>query len=301
MTISQRKNSLDLLRIVAVFMVIVNHCTDYFLNQTSRQLLIYIIESVASLSNPIFLMITGYFLLDREYKDIREFYRKSFSKIFMDVFIFSFLYFLWYLKFDFIRFLKTGEFNFSSLYSLLIKNLFGWTGSHLWYGYLVMGIYLILPFVSRAIRDISTRDYKNLTLIYSFWMIASVMSSKSSVSYSIHNVFSLFGYIFLGNYIKKIQQKLTINKKYFFVLFGTLILVLNGYLNYLYVFNYSGEFFNPYFNTNSSLLIVVGSIFIFCGFCVVDVNIDLYKISKYSFIALLLHKAILESIIYIYI
>lgn len=62
----KRENNFDVLRILAMIMVIINHVADYYLAKTNMQnLTVFLFEGIAHCANPVFLMLTGAFALEK--------------------------------------------------------------------------------------------------------------------------------------------------------------------------------------------------------------------------------------------
>lgn len=123
----KRENNLDLLRVVAMFLVILNHSLGLYINNYQYKC-IYILVSISGVCNALFLMLTGYFLLDRKYDSSLVFYKKSFKKIFIDVIVFSFFYLIWNNKSFILNAIFNNNNYFDNTINSLINAITGWYG-----------------------------------------------------------------------------------------------------------------------------------------------------------------------------
>lgn len=144
----------DFIRCVACLAVVVLHVTSPFaLNEpkfsyswtTSLAL-----TSSTRLAVPLFVMISGYFLLRKPYPDdeFLTFYRKRLSIVALPLLFWV----LFYFAFDVaIQALGSSGLNvdfFTSYFVAALKDGKAGSGHHLWYLYMLLGLYLATPFVA---------------------------------------------------------------------------------------------------------------------------------------------------------
>lgn len=93
-----RENNFDCLRVYCMFMVILNHVADIHLLKmgwTTSNIIVYLFEGISHCAVPIFLMITGAFLLDQMPKiSSKAFYIKSFKKLGIPTLFFMLVYWI---------------------------------------------------------------------------------------------------------------------------------------------------------------------------------------------------------------
>ena len=156
-----RKQSLDLLRTLAIFSVLFMHATEqiYPLTvagvsglSTVSQLFVLLGLAVGRLGVPFFLMLTGYLLLPRWYdeKSCVLFWKKSLLPLIAVTAFWNAIYFLFTIVFyqsDFALFPFLKEILFLKPQSLI----------HMWYMAMIIGIYLFIPLISMLLEKISTR------------------------------------------------------------------------------------------------------------------------------------------------
>lgn len=149
---------IEFLRILASFLVIVNHTnSDIFLARAPS--LVWLISVtyfyVCRIAVPVFVVIAGYLMLNRQYS-----YRKTFSLIFRILsclVLFSGVYYIYYRY--------TGEvpginprFFIRWIIREPITNAF-------WYLYMYLGLLVMLPFLQKLVSAMEQRDFHVFFLI----------------------------------------------------------------------------------------------------------------------------------------
>ena len=193
---------LELLRIIASFCVIVNHTSpDVFLTTTpSVDWFVSLFYFYASkVAVPIFLMISGYTMLDRQ-----DDYKKSFLRLFRIgccLLFFSAVYFIsYYLEGAFER--------------LSIISFFGWIlpgpmTNAFWYLYMYLGLLVMMPFLQKLVSVMKKEDFHVFFLfsglLYSFWPLVVHYIPKLTYSgyFSMPLFFIEIALPFLGCYLKR--------------------------------------------------------------------------------------------------
>jgi surface polysaccharide O-acyltransferase-like enzyme len=136
------------LRFVAIVLVLIIHSSATFLYKPVGEVFYIgnLFDSLSRAAVPLFLMISGALLLDKE-ETISAFLKKRASKIVIPFLTWSVIYYLYkvnFSHFDFFEFLK-----------LLIR---GDIYFHLWYLYLIIPVYLFIPLLRKMVKDTPT-DY----------------------------------------------------------------------------------------------------------------------------------------------
>ena len=160
---------LDAMRIMAIFLVIFNHLKGYTLYQISdgpKQWIYMFITMVTRFNVPLFLMISGTLLLDKEesYGILLGKRIKRFASV---IVLFEFgLYIEFYLA-ALIKGDKNANFSlFKFIQGVLAGSLEG-TGSY-WYLYAYMGMLLNLPFLRKIAKQMDKKDFILLIAIHFF-------------------------------------------------------------------------------------------------------------------------------------
>jgi len=139
---------IDLLRSIAMYMVIALHCaTGYIGNNgifaTRTWWLCSAVNGIGRMGVPIFFMISGLLALsDSRTLEIKTFYKKRFVKVLIPFIFWDIIYFL------LTCFAKGTAPSILTFFRELLR-----TGSkyHLWYVYQILALYLLAPFIKKIV------------------------------------------------------------------------------------------------------------------------------------------------------
>ena len=243
MNLSNQKNQhivwLDVVRFIAMFTVVCCHCTDPFNfypgtapNIGEIKLWGAIYGSVLRPCVPLFVMITGALLLPVR-GDASTFYNKRIPRVFYPFLIWSVLYnlFPWItgllglnpqIILDFFPYageeVMQQSFSVSLEYILMIPFNFSILAVHMWYIYLLIGLYLYLPVFSAWVEKASERAKLmfllawgvTLLLPYYYQFVSNYLWGTCSWnSFGMLYAFAGFnGYLLLGHYLKNLEWSL---------------------------------------------------------------------------------------------
>ena len=147
---------IDLVRVVAVFQVILIHLSfviffkEDFSSANSQSANFY--DSFSRMSVPLFIMVSGYLLLGKS-EPIYDFFRKRFVKVGIPTLFWSVAYLLWSVK-DY----RNGTMSpFQVMMSMLKVMYLGNVEIHLWFLYILIGIYLVVPILRVLVSAASTQ------------------------------------------------------------------------------------------------------------------------------------------------
>lgn len=150
---SQRLLHLDLLRLLAIYLVIFNHTGDrgfmLFSNSMDSPLyFLYMMISVfCKIAVPVFFMISGTLLLPKE-ESLKQLFFKRIFRIVIVLILISVPYYLW-LK-------RSNGLSISNFFSFIYGNS---ASTSLWYLYSYIALLLVLPFLRSMIRNMKQRDF----------------------------------------------------------------------------------------------------------------------------------------------
>lgn len=243
MNLSNQKNQhivwLDVVRFIAMFTVVCCHCTDPFNfypgtapNIGEIKLWGAIYGSVLRPCVPLFVMITGALLLPVR-GDTSTFYKKRIPRVFYPFLIWSVLYnlFPWItgllglnpqIILDFFPYageeVMQQSFSVSLKYILMIPFNFSILAVHMWYIYLLIGLYLYLPVFSAWVEKASERAKLmfllawgvTLLLPYYYQFVSNYLWGTCSWnSFGMLYAFAGFnGYLLLGHYLRNLDWSL---------------------------------------------------------------------------------------------
>ena len=152
---------LELLRIIAIIMVIFNHTDGFFLYYSNtNNLLTWWFSFTGSVlcrcNVPLFIMITGALLLDKE-ESVPDLYKKRIARIGIVLILFSLFYYC-------LNILRNGEASFS-LTDFLKGVLSGSIQESFWYLYLYLGVLAVLPLFRRMAVNAGNDEIKYILLL----------------------------------------------------------------------------------------------------------------------------------------
>lgn len=219
----------DVLKIIAICFAIMGHTHGMILNEDNfyNQTFYAIIESLCKVCVPVFLMVTGALVLDKEYS-----YKKVLTVAFKYSLLLIFFNFVVYFYFN-VPYLK--YMNFKDFWTRLLTNTHS---GHFWYLYTIIPLYIIIPILQKMVKNFKMTDYiffiffnfLFLSFIKFLNIVTDVKICDSITATSIPCFISL---LICGNFISKIK----ISKKYFII---SLIVLIIGYF-----FMFSSMYF-PY-------------------------------------------------------
>lgn len=171
----------DLLRIVACLMMVISHCCDPFVAQGDADRGAFLsgafTGSLMRACVPLFVMMSGVLLLPVR-TDIRTFYRKRIVRILTALVFWSLL--LPVLYYLYLRFVPTASACIDPTGFTLGATLqkfwtfplnFCYATTPLWYLYMLVGLYLIMPILSAWLEKASPRDLRLVLGIWGFSLL----------------------------------------------------------------------------------------------------------------------------------
>lgn len=232
----KRYTQLDVIRLVAMILLLTCHATDPFIaNLTYGKAGVEIPADLAVWAArwgafvrpcvPLFVMLTGALLLPVK-MEMGAFYKKRIFRVLFPFLIWSILYYLtpWFtgllgmdssVVFKLFSWAETDNQSLSAALSLIarIPYHFSFLACHMWYIYMLIGLYLYLPIFSAWVEK-ATRRQKEWFL--AIWLLTTKLPyftefvEKYAFGTCEWNSFGLFyyfagfnGYLLLGHYLHK--------------------------------------------------------------------------------------------------
>ena len=156
-SMSKRDETLDFLRVISMFLVIVIHVANcYFRNYTSISSTSYLFADVfnilARVSVPIFFMISGALLIGKDQS--KEKYKARIKRMLIVLGAWTLIYLLWK-----VLFLKDPMPNIFYL-------LFTPDRAHLWFLYAIIALYIVLPFINKLAKNLDKKEENYFILLW---------------------------------------------------------------------------------------------------------------------------------------
>lgn len=187
-----REGWVDVIRFVAIFMVIASHCGDN-VSQADRVLPEYkqlssIFLSLLRPCVPLFVMLTGYLLLPIKQMDLSTFYKKRIGRVAIPFVIWVVIHSLfgWGISLfggdlDTVKgFFAWADADPSQTLSASLMRVvyglrnFGTYTTHMWYLYVVIGLYLYMPIFSAWVKQATNKDK---------WLFATIWGATLFIPY----------------------------------------------------------------------------------------------------------------------
>ncbi len=289
---THRNYSIDSLRTIATLLVICIHVYAPFFKEFSSNNLgvdFWIangIDSFSRFSVPVFVMISGYFLIGRN-EPLQLFFNNRAKKIIVPI-IFWTLFYSFYTHLGSI--VKFGTIDFSAVAIAIVE---GKPYYHLWYVYMLLGLYASVPFLNLMIKTVSIDRTKQIIV---FLFIIGLINTTYEFLFEINSFFVLWfinylGYFLLGYYVKKSVSSISNSKLIFIFLMASMLIVFLTYLT----FQVWGSL---YFYLYLSPFVILASIAVFKLFTQIEIKKNwLSNLSEHSFGVYLIHAFILHVLL----
>jgi len=267
--------NIDILRIFAFVFIVMLHT----LNRQYGLTVWMSGYAVISIGVNLFIMISGYLLLDRT-ETVKEFFRKRFFSILPLFIIFNIIY-IYFYNHSFIT----------------IKKI---SAPHFWYIYMILGLYLLTPWLRKVLQYAEKETFYVVVL----WFLCNVFNPYMQffrfpkIPFSHFPITGFIGYYILGYYLKKYRYKL--EKIPFICVIGVYITgFLISVLSTKYVLVTTGNRISDFFDKNSlGTFFMNVSFFIFwIKFNFKNRNKIIRMISDSTYFAYLIHIIILHYVI----
>ena len=235
----QRIIYLDFLKVIAIFLMVANHCVDN-VTPAERALPWYnlwgsVYNSFTRPAIPLFMMVTGILLLPTK-MDMGSFYKKRLSRVLIPFLVWSVLYnlFPWFtglLNCDpetihvFFKWADTSQAFGDALRNILmIPFNFSAFAVQMWYVYLLIGIYLYIPVFSAWVEKSDKRSQRIFLAIWAVSLFVPYLRNyltENLFGECSWNEFGLFyyfagfsGYMLLGYHLVKYPLQMSKVSKY---------------------------------------------------------------------------------------
>lgn len=210
----QKNYNIEILRVISFVMVIVIHVSNYFCRayesiSGGEYIFSLIINSGARVSVPCFFMMSGALLLGRKEKVSKSIQRVP--RFLLVLVVWSVIYYL-----------------FNTCYShqdtFTLRNFLEKPAeAHLWYLYVMIPVYLMLPFLQAMCRGLDEQAEKAFIIIGSIWITALHLMAYEELSLyydlPVLGDRSYIYYLFMGYYITKNLDKICLKTGQLFAIF----------------------------------------------------------------------------------
>lgn len=305
MTKSNRIVYMDVLRVIACFSVIMIHSSAYYVVKDIGSFNFWvgnIFDGLARIGVPLFIMISGALMLDKNYQFSTQKIIKHIIRMIVFFVFWSALYCIFNIVGSII--IKHESIDIIKIIGSLIKGHY-----HLWFVYLIIGLYLIVPLLRLWVND-TNKTYVEYFIILSIiftYIIPQIISIGSNYSNLFEHIKDIIArnlslkyvggfttYFILGWYINNYELN---NKRIIYILglFGVLITIMGTYI----LSNTTGKALQMYGNLYINVLFQTVAVFVIIKdkFKNMHTNNIINSISKYSLGIYAIH-ALIVTIMY---
>ena len=297
-----KKEWISNLRVIATLCVVILHVASsvlYKYNQVpnSHWWIGNVYDSLVRFSVPLFLMITGALLLGKHYS-LPIFLKRKVVRI-----LFPFVF--WTTIYIIYNFIEPPQFNgkleSQSNFSWILQQLKDGSSYHLWYIYMLLGIYIVIPLVAKLLVEVR-KLYLELFLI--LWALFITLSTshnvQSNFEWNFWYYFGYTGYVLLGYYLSIINTK---SKRLLALAVITFLigLFITVYGTYYYT-DMNGLFYKNYYSyLTPNVLLMTASIFVLMKNANINLSRELKNtrdlIDKHSYGIYLSHILVLNYLV----
>jgi surface polysaccharide O-acyltransferase-like enzyme len=254
----EKYDNINLLKFIATICVILIHVVSgdlykYGTISNSDWNIANAINSISRICVPVFLMVSGALLLSKD-ESIEDFFKKRFLRIIPKFLLFSIFYYLidvYYLH--------------HQVHNFIVSLLQGEVFYHLWYVYMILGIYLLAPFLRKIIHNIEDKYVWYFLIVWFFFMsLIPFIEFVTKLNLKIYNPLGQYiGYFILGYYLLNTRKIKQIPLIVFNLIFALLTVVLSYYYTKKsgklvdYFYNYHS--ITVFFQSITIYLIVIGT------------------------------------------
>ena len=270
--------AIDIIRIFAFVFIV-------FLHTLNRQFGVDVWMggyAIISIGVNLFIMISGYLLLDKTEEAI-VFFKKRILNILPLFLVFNIIY-IYFGKIPIIPVLKGKAIS----------------ASHFWYIYMILGLYLLTPWLQKVLKYAE----KETLFVVFLWFLCNILNpylryfNLAEIPFSNFPLTGFIGYYILGYFVKKYDNKV---KRASFILI-IVIYALGFMLSFLstkYVLAVTGKRVSDFFDKNSlGTFIMTLSFFVFwCKFSFSKRDRIIKIVADSTYFAFLVHLIVLHFVI----
>ncbi|MGN0513906.1 MAG: acyltransferase [Lachnospiraceae bacterium] len=287
-----RQNNYDLMRVFAMSMVVLNHVADFYFNMYLNNgwipsKTVYIFEGVSHFAVPLFLMLTGAFVINKAGRySAKQFYVRSLKKLGIPFLFFVIVYYVYDIC--------NERIVLEQIWPSLYKG-FGGVYAH-WYVVMLALIYAFIPLIAFVKQRVVYKEYEKVCVIIFIWLMVSHYFESGETSWCLTQLYFM-GYVLMGDIISNKLKEKSHNLLGITLIISTLIIMfINHSILYNVVLN-GGDYYNKLLNLYGAPLIVIASLVAFCGFSLLRIKGDFSLIASASYIVFLCHKLLLNIIV----
>ena len=217
---------LDWVRVIACFMVMLVHCIEPFylggpegtyIASKTDALWVTLVNSALRSAVPLFVLTSSYLLFPLK-TDTTTFFRKRFSRVVVPFAVWSLLYCV------IPPIGSAGNIDIAANFKDLAFNFVMTSSGHLWFVYMLLGVYLLMPLLSPWVEKVSRKGERTFLIL---WAVTTVLPLLRPLAETVtgstnlwgecpwnpygtfYYVSGFIGFIVLGHYIRTYAGELS--------------------------------------------------------------------------------------------
>ena len=284
------------LRNLATFGVILLHSTSAFLYEYNKISIASwttanFIDSFSRFCVPVFVMISGALLLGSK-DSLFHFLNKRIKRILIPFIFWSVIYFLWRIYWENISLEK------EHLMEFLKISIRKGSSYHLWYLYMIIGLYFFIPIVKPWIQNANKKEIKFFLLLWMVTLILPLFTASYFPQIELIYFSKYVGYLILGYYL---DRYIIINSKSTWL--SVLCIIVGGMFTFMFTQLSSVEnnkFISLYYNYDTiNVALLSTGIFVLGKKMQFSHNRIMTSLDKNSFGIYFIHPILLALFIYL--
>ena len=249
--ITKRIEYIDTLKFLAIFAVISIHCFTLANEAEILHFKIINFEQLFRFAVPLFLMITGSLLLNKEI-ELKKYLNRRLKRISYPLIFFT-------------------------IVLLVFTTLYEFVFSFYWYAWMIVGVVLAIPIMNKFIQHSSEKEIKYYLVIFIIFSVLNQIFHTLKVynALDISFFYTPISYLILGYYLFNRENNYSFKKTITLcaILFAISTLLKIAIGNYYYTHD-----FDTYLDLSFFQIIQVSSVFLFIKTIYCEKNNILYKI-----------------------
>lgn len=211
---------IDNARAISCILVIVTHVLGPWIYQLQQldninQFFLLFFFTISKLCTPTFLMISGSLLIQKEYKDLAP-HKKRTRRLVNTFMVWSLVYLIFY---TFLNVSRGTQYTASTYINYVKDSMFYGSAYHLWFMYLIIGIYLFMPVISKVVKRISTLQFILFFIIWTASLIYTQFYELNLMLNILTSTIGYIGYLLVGYIINKYDINEQIRIRYASIIF----------------------------------------------------------------------------------
>ncbi|PHM63147.1 acyltransferase [Xenorhabdus ishibashii] len=172
--------TIDLLKIISIFFVVVSHVTLFFLLRYENDVILYLYRQAGQLGVSLFFMCSGYFLLNNKHENQTTYVINKVKKILI-VLLFWLSFYYIYDNFFISKFTTITTVSFLSYVNV---SRFISDATHLWFIFAIISLYILTPLIRNSFNPENAKGLIKIIII--IFVISNFTLLNALTDYKYH-------------------------------------------------------------------------------------------------------------------